>query len=153
MKLAPYSIAVVILLFILAAGVGRAVAQAPFQSSGYVQGYVYGLNADNELIPLVWASVTASNSNYRFVASTGTMGGFDIFLPPGSYNLSISSPGFKTYNGALAVSEGSASSITVYLYESGIPIPEFPVQIASIVMIISLAAAVLLTKRATKRKR
>jgi hypothetical protein len=150
MKLAPYSTAVALLFFILAAGVGRAAAQGPLQSSGsQVSLNVYGLTSDGELIPLVWANVTATNSNYRFV-NMGTSG---IFLPPGTYNLSVTYPGVKPYNGTLTVSEGSSSNITVYLYESGVPVPEFPVQTASIVMIMTLGAAVLLTKKATKRSR
>ena len=153
MKLEPYVFAVAIFLFILAAGIGRVAAQTPFQTGGYLQGYVYGLTTDNELVPLVWANVTASNSNYRFVAATGVKGKFEMFLPPGTYNLSVSSPGFKTYTRALAVSNGSALSLTFCLYESGAPISEFPVQIASTIMILTLAAAALLTKRATKRKR
>jgi hypothetical protein len=153
MKLAHYAVQVAILLFILTVGVGRASAQAPFQGSGYLQGYVYGLTTNDEMVPLVWANVTASNSNYHFMAATGENGTFGMFLPPGNYTLTVSSPGFKAYNATLVVSDGSDLSLTIYLYESGVPIPEFPVQVPTIAMIMILVAAALLTKRMPKRKR
>ena len=127
-------------------------AQAPPpQGGGYVQGWVYGFDMYDELIPLEWVNVTASNGDYRFVASTGVNGSYEMFLPTGTYNLTVSAPGYKSYSGTIAVSNGSSSTINVDLYESGVPVPEFPAQAISLLMILGVAAA-LLTKKATKRR-
>lgn len=106
----------------------------------------------DELVPLLWVSVTATSADYNFVAYTGANGTYEMFLPAGTYNLSVSAPGYKPYSGSISVSDGSSSAINVYLEQSGVPVPEFPAQAVSIVVVAALAAA-LLSKRATKRKR
>jgi hypothetical protein len=145
------ALAVELVLVLLVLGSRPTSAQAPPQGGGYVQGWVYGFDMYDELVPLEWVNVTASNGDYRFVASTGTNGSYEMFLPTGTYNLTVSAPGYKSYSRAIAVSNGSSSTVTVYLYESGVPVPEFPVQAILLLMILGVAAA-LLTKKATKRR-
>lgn len=146
------ALAVGMVLVMLVLGTRSTIAQAPPQGGGYVQGWVYGFDMYDELVPLEWVNVTASNGDYQFVASTGTNGRYEMFLPSGIYNLTVSAPGYKSYSSTLAVSNGSASTIDVYLYESGVPVPEFPAQAFSLLVILGVAAA-LLTKKATKRRR
>ena len=141
-----------LVLVMLALGSRPTIAQAPPQGGGYVQGWVYGFDMYDELVPLVWVNVTASNGEYRFVASTGVNGSYAMFLPSGTYNLTVSAPGYQSYSRSIAVSNGSASTVNVYLYESGVPVPEFPAEALSLLMILGIAAA-LLTKKATKQSR
>lgn len=145
------ALAVGMVLVMLVLGSRPTIAQAPPQGGGYVQGWVYGFDMYDELVPLEWVNVTASNGDYRFVASTGTNGSYGMFLPTGTYNLTVSAPGYKSYSRTIAVSNGSSSTINVNLYESGIPVPEFPAQAISLLVILGLAAA-LLTKKATRRR-
>lgn len=145
------ALAVELVLVLLVLGSKPAIAQAPPQGGGYVQGWVYGFDMYDELVPLEWVNVTASNGDYRFVASSGTNGSYEMFLPSGTYNLTVSAPGYKSYSRTIAVSNGSSSTVTVYLYESGVPVPEFPAQAILLLMILGVAAA-LLTKKATKRR-
>ena len=145
------ALAVGLVLVMLVLGSRPTIAQAPPWGGGYVQGWVYGFDMYDELVPLVWVNVTASNGDYRFVAATGANGSYEMFLPVGTYNLTVSAPGYKSYSRTIAVSNGSASTVDVYLYESGVPVPEFPAQAISLLMILGVAAA-LLTKKATKRR-
>jgi hypothetical protein len=144
------ALAVGIVLVMLVLGSRPTIAQAP-QQGGYVQGWVYGFDMYDELVPLEWVNVTASNGNYQFVASTGANGSYEMFLPEGTYNLTVSAPGYKSYSRTIAVSDGSTSTVTVYLYESGVPVPEFPAQAISLLVMLGVATA-LLTKKATKRR-
>jgi len=145
------ALAVGLVLVMLALGSGSTMAQAPPQAGGYIRGWVYGFDMYDELVPLAWVNVTASNGDYRFVAATGAGGSYEMFLPTGTYNLTVSAPGYKSYSRTIAVSNGSASTIDVYLYESGVPVPEFPAQAISLLLILGVAAA-LLTRKATKRR-
>ena len=149
MRAAIGALAVGLVLVMLVLGSRPAVAQAPPGGGGFVQGWVYGFDMYDKLIPLAWVNVTASSGVYRFVAGTGTNGSYEMFLPSGVYNLTVSAPGYRSYSRTIAVSNGSSSTINVYLYESGVPVPEFPAEAISLLMILGVAAA-LIAKKATK---
>lgn len=147
----PYAAAVGIVLAILILGVGPTTAQTPLQGGGYIHGWVYGFNMWDELVPLEWVNVAATNADYEFVASTGVNGTFEMFLPAGTYKLTISAPGYKAYSSSVAVSDGSSSTVNLYLEQSGVPIPEFPAQAVSMIVVMALAVT-LLSRKAMKRK-
>jgi hypothetical protein len=144
------ALAVGVVLVMLLLGSRPTIAQAPPQGGGYIHGWVYGFDMYDQLVPLVWVNVTASNGDYRFVAATGANGSYEMFLPAGTYTLTVSAPGYKSYSRTISVSDGSASTVDVYLYESGVPVAEFPAQAISLLVMLSVAAA-LLTKKTTKR--
>ena len=74
-----------------------------------------------------------------------------MFVPAGSYNVTVVEPGYKSYSSAVAVAAGSGSTINFYLEQSHVPVPEFPSGMISIIAVIALSAA-LLAMRRTKRK-
>lgn len=126
-------------------------ATAPTEEGGYLRGWVYGFDMYDELVPLVWVNVTANNANYNFVTSTGGGGEYEMFLPLGAYNLSVNAPGYKPYSQSIFVGDGSASTINMYLYQSGVPVPEFPTQTLSLAIVFVVAAALLTKLRRHKR--
>jgi hypothetical protein len=65
--------------------------------------------------------------------------------------VSVYVQGYTTQSSSVAVSDGSQSSINFFLEESHVPVPEFPAQMLSALMIIAIAAT-LVAKRAVKRK-
>jgi len=148
---ALYFAGLAVILAMLILGVRTTAAQTPKQGGGYLTGSVYGFDMYDELIPLEWVSVTAANANYKFVTSTGSGGAYEMFLPLGAYNLTVNTPGYKPYSRSIFVGEGSATSINVYLYESGIPVPEFPTQAVSLIIAFAVAAALLTKVRKHKR--
>ncbi len=149
MRLVPYAVALGLVLAILVLGVRSATAQGSLQSGGLLFGYVYGFNMYDQLIPLEWVTVTATGGGNHFSTSTGTGGTFQMFLPIGAYNVSVSQPGYKPYSSTVAISDGSSSTVNFYLEESGVPIPEFPASTVSMIVVIVLAVT-LLTRKATK---
>lgn len=149
--LAAFSVAVLLL------GTRMANAQPQVQQvygagGGEIAGYVYGFNMYNQLEPIAWAPVTADDGQYSFVAYTGGGGYYNMFVPQGTYNVTVTEPGFVPYSSSVAVSPGSASTINMYLYQSHIPVPEFPSGAVSAITILALAAVLVAAKR-TKRKK
>ena len=117
---------------------------------GYLSGQVLGFDYLNYLTPVAWARVTATNGVYSLSTSTGGDGYYGMFLLAGTYNVTVTEPGFLPHTISVAVSDGSSSSINFYLYESQIPVPELQPQMISVALAIGLAAT-LLTKRMSKR--
>jgi hypothetical protein len=126
--------------------------QTPSQGGGgYLKGYVYGFNMWDQFITIPWAPVKASNGQLSFVAYSGDGGVYEMFLPGGDYNVTVTTPGYTPQSIPVSVSDGSSSTINFYLYQSHVPVPEFPLGTLSIIMVVALTGA-LLAKRATKRK-
>lgn len=135
---------------ILATGVVSAHSSVIQYGGGYLHGWVYGFNYVNNLIPISWANVTATNGRFVFTAYTGVNGRYEMFLPIGTYNVTVTEPGYVAYGASVAIADGSSSAINFYLEESHVPVPEFPSQAIPVVLMLALAA-VLLSKRTTKR--
>ena len=90
---------------------------------GIVHGQVLGFNWFNELIPVVWAEVSAWRDG-ELVAKAYTMAGghYEIILPVGWYTLVVEEPGYKTVSREIFVSSGSSTAINFVLELSMEPI-------------------------------
>lgn len=155
MRLFVPLLALGILFAVVAVSAGFAYAQSQPKTygGGYVQGHVYGYNMWDELIPIDWAEVSASNELYSFKTWSYSDGGYGMFLPTGSYNVTVEEPGFKSQSMIIAVSDGSATTgLNFFLERANVPIPEFPTQLISVVMVLAVAGA-LMVKRAIRRRR
>jgi hypothetical protein len=150
MRLALYVAAIGIMLALLVLSAPQASAQM-LGGGGYIFGHVYGFDMWDELVPLEWVTVTATNQNYQFQVSTGANGTFEMFVPVGTYNLTVDAPGYKTYNLNVSVSDGSSSAATFYLEQSHVPIPEFSTQAFALIVAMALAVT-LLSRKGSKRK-
>lgn len=117
-----------------------------------IAGAVYGFTYDDGLVPIAWATVYADNGHVTFTASTSGGGDYEMFVPQGTYNVTVVEPGYVPQSSVVAVSAGSASSINFYLEESHVPVPEFPSGMASALAILGLAAVLVAVKRTKRRK-
>jgi hypothetical protein len=155
MKLVCYVLMVAGMTALALLGARLAIAQPqlnPSVGGGQITGQVLGFTYDEQLIPVEWASVTASNGPYRFVAYTGSGGYYDMVVPAGSYNVTVAPPGYKAYSNTVAVSDGSASTINFYLEQSHVPVPEFPTGMASTIAVVAITAALAVMKLRKRRK-
>ena len=156
MRLFPYALAIVLLLGFLTLRAPPTFAQTFAQGGGLIYGTVYGFTWDDQIVPLAWVQVTASDPsasspNRLFTVSTGGNGVFEMYVPMGTYNLTVSPPGYVAHSSMVSVSDGSSSTASFYLEESHIPIPEFPTQMVSAIVIMALAVT-LLARRTNKGK-
>jgi hypothetical protein len=151
MRLAQYAVAMAIMLAVLILSAPPAIAQISAHGGGYIFGYVYGFNMWDQLVPLEWVMVTATNADYQFSVPTGANGTFEMFVPAGTYSLTVDAPGYKSYSSSVSVSDGSSSMASFYLEQSGVPIPEFPAQAVSLTIAVALAVT-LLARKPVKRK-
>ena len=158
MRALPYLVFLTVLLgVLLAGGMFLVSAQSSPQQyvgdgGGMIRGQVLGFNMYNQLIPIAWAPVTASNGQYSFAASSGGDGNYEMFVPAGVYNVTVATPGYTAYSASVAVSDGSTSSINFYLEQSHVPVPEFP-QGAFTVVLFAAMASVLLAQRITRKRK
>lgn len=118
-----------------------------------IRGTVLGFNMYDELEPILWATVNANNGQHSFLAYTGSGGFYEMFVPTGSYNVTVTEPGYLSYSISVIVSDGSANSINFTLEESHVPVPEFQPNVTLIVMVLTLAGALVLRRRSTRRSR
>ncbi|MEM3608039.1 MAG: carboxypeptidase-like regulatory domain-containing protein [Candidatus Bathyarchaeia archaeon] len=90
---------------------------------GIVYGQILGFNIYNELIPVVWAEVSAWRDG-EFVAKAYSMAGgyYELILPVGWYTLRVEEPGYEVESREIFVSSASASAINFVLELSGEPV-------------------------------
>jgi len=109
------------------------------------------LNLFGELYPLSWAQILAAGPTSAVAYSLD--GGFDLWLPNGTYTVSVWIPPYQVYQQqtvTVTVTDGSETSLGFNLTETGIPIPEFSrTQFAAIVIIL---ISLWLTLRFRKRR-
>jgi len=159
MKASAYVVlfAAVVAISLLCVGLGSGSVSALSQPMQYGGGFVcvsvLGFTYLNYLVPVPWANVTASNGQTVFRGATGTSStcAYELVLPPGTYNITASEPGYLQTSQSVVVSSGSTSAIQLYLYQSQVPVPEFEPQLVPVVLMLALAG-VLLANRSAKRR-
>ena len=121
------SIASVILVAVLCLSLFPAMAHGdePYfpYGGGIVYGQILGFNIYNELIPVVWAEVSAWRDG-EFVAKAYSMaeGYYELILPVGWYTLKVEEPGYEVESREIFVSSASSSAINFVLELSGEPV-------------------------------
>ena len=149
--LGPYSQRNYAKIFNTAQG-GEASIVFELDQRGYVQGTVLGLNWDDGVRTVSWATIQIKSGSSTYYWYTWD-GWFDGYLDSGHYELTAIewtdlNEGHQAYSFNLEVSPGQFStSPDIILYESGIPIPEFPAILPVLFLIFSSSLAILKLKR------
>src|SRR5208283_4422969 len=122
--------------------------------NGFVSGTALAFTWANDFRPLSWAtiSVTGAATNGTAPFNYYTYDGlYQMYLTPGNYQMTISSPGVASQTFSVAVTGGEASTAAnVYMQQSNIPVPEFSGM--AVVVFSALAASVYLLRRRHRRK-
>ncbi|MGO9646237.1 MAG: hypothetical protein ACLPY5_16005, partial [Candidatus Bathyarchaeia archaeon] len=117
--------------------------------NGFISGTALAFTWANDFRPLSWASVSvtgASGATWNYYTSDGQYG---MYLIPGSYSLTIASPGIASQTLSVAVTGGEVSTAgNVYMQQSNIPVPEFTG--LAVAAFAALAASVYLLRRRRK---
>jgi len=153
----PMRLLLAISIFIIFMVMGSKMALAQPQPNQYygsgggaIQGTVLGFDMYNRLEPIAWATVTADNGLRNFTTYSSGDGFYFMYVPTGAYNLTVTQPGYFAYSNAIAVSDGSTSTINFDLEQSHVPVPEFQPNFTLIVMVLTLGAALVIRRRSLK---
>src|SRR5208282_3484366 len=94
--------------------------------NGFISGTALAFTWANDFRSLSWAAVSvagASGSTWNYYTYDGE---FQMYLPEGTYSLTISSPGIASQTLTIAVTGGEAgTAANVYLQQTNVPVPEF----------------------------
>jgi hypothetical protein len=157
MKILPIvGLAVILFAFLVASSSFVVFAQTNTQQyggGGMIRGNVYGFDMFDQLQPIAWATVTASNGQNNFVAYTGGGGYYEMYVPAGAYNVTVNPPGYTPYSSSVAVSDGSSSVINFDLEQSHVPVPEYPQGAFVLVLFVALASVLVVQRTMLRRRR
>jgi len=121
----------------------------------HARGQVIGYTYCNDWRSVSWTTVQFTAADGKIFNYYTFDGMYDAWLPAGSYTMSTifwspaKQEGYKVYTTPIALSDGSVSVLNVFLEQSGVPIPEFPV--AAIVLASALAASLFILRRRKKQ--
>jgi hypothetical protein len=132
------------------------IAPSGASGGGTIYGKVYYYDQYQNLHPLSWAQVIAEDvSGQTIVASSSTNGNYMIWAPPGSYNVTASSPSYGPalipMTQSVVVSDGGSVGVDFYLQPSGKPVPEYPSPLAPVMLALAALAVVIMTRRPRAR--
>jgi len=118
--------------------------------NGFISGTALAFTWANDFRPLSWATVSvtgASGATWNYYTSDGQYG---MYLTPGSYSLTIASPGIASQTLSIAVTGGEVGTAgNVYMQQSNIPVPEFTN--LAIVAFAALAASLYVLQRRRRK--
>ena len=128
---------------------GEASAIFEVDLNGLIAGNALAFTWSNEFRPLSWGLVNvvgANGASWNFYTYDGY---YEMFLTPGTYQFTITSPGYTSQSFSVAVSPGQAGvGQNLYLEQSNIPVPEFSG--IAVVAFSALAASLYLLRRRRK---
>ena len=129
---------------------GEASGEFEVDLNGLVTGNALAFTWSNEFRPLSWGQVNVvgaqGGAGWNFYTYDGI---YEAYLIPGTYQFTISAPGYAPQSWSVSVSAGlNAQGQDVYLEQSNIPVPEL--NGITIVAVSALAASLFILRR--KRK-
>ena len=114
--------------------------------NGFISGTALAFTWANDFRPLSWATVSvtgAGGASWNYYTSDGQYG---MYLPGGSYSLTIASPGIASQTLSIAVTSGEVGMAgNLYMQQSNIPVPEF--RGLAVVVLASLAVSLYILRK------
>jgi hypothetical protein len=122
---------------------------------GSVSGGVSWVDQYGNMRPMSGAMVTADDGVSPPIVTYTTEGSYVLWLPPGTYTLTVSSdPGFYPESAPnIVVTPGSATSIDFTLKPTGKPVPELPSWTQPIIVLAALMTTAVVVRRHKSRVR
>ena len=108
---------------------------------GEITGMVIGVDGH----PFDWATIYASNSQKTFEAFSGMSGVYQMRVPAGTYNVTVSVQGYMANSATVNVTDNSSNTVNFYLQ---LPIPEFPLIIEPLLIALTVVLVSIIFKKA-----
>ena len=120
--------------------------------NGLLSGTVLGFTWTSEFRPLSWSPVSVATSGGLGWTYYTYDGIYEMFLPPGSYAISVAAPGYLPENFNASITSGTTSSVhEVDLNQSKVPVPEFN-GISVVIFTVASLSSYLISRRRRKNK-
>jgi len=116
-----------------------------------LQGYVLGSGSVG-IQPIDWALITLKNGQQSFEVFSGITGFYQIYLPGGTYNITVNvpvDPSYLNYSTTLMIPNGTTTLMNFQLQQI-LPVPEIHTPLTT-AMILSAAGATLLARKTRSR--
>ena len=108
---------------------------------GEITGMVIGVNGH----PFDWATIYARSSQQTFEAFSGMSGVYQMRVPAGTYNVTVSAQGYTTNSATVNVTDNSSNTVNFYLQQA---VPEFPPTIEPLLVAFTITLVFFIFKRA-----
>jgi hypothetical protein len=112
-----------------------------------INGKIYVKNHMGDIRETGWANVTAAGELGVYSARFNAAGQYYIYLPPGTYEVTVSLPGYIDESDMISVSEGASLGYDFYLEQSGVPIPEFHEYATMLMTAVSLLLVIFIMRK------
>lgn len=114
--------------------------------NGFISGTALAFTWVNDFRPLSWATIAVTGAPGGATWNYYTYDGqYEMFLPGGSYQLTISSPGIASQTLSVAITGGEFGTAgNMYLQQNNVPVPEFN---GVVILVFSALAAALYVLR------
>jgi len=71
-----------------------------------LQGMITGFDQDGDRVPLSWVRVNATSQSFNLTVFTGLNGLYVLILPPGTYTVSTTIPGYQSQYANVTLTPG-----------------------------------------------
>jgi hypothetical protein len=112
-----------------------------------LQGYVLGSGSAG-IQPIDWALITLKNGQQSFEVFSGITGFYQIYLPGGTYNITVNvpvDPSYLNYSTTLMIPNGTTTLMNFQLRQV-LPVPEIHTTLITAMILFVLGAALLARK-------
>jgi hypothetical protein len=116
-----------------------------------LQGYVLGSGSTGSQ-PIDWALITLKNQQQSFEVFSGITGFYQIYLPGGTYNVTVNvpvDPSYLNYSTTVTIPNGTTTLMNFQLQQA-LPVPEIHPAL-TLALILSAVEAILLTRKTHMR--
>jgi len=104
-----------------------------------LQGYVLG-SGSSGIQPIDWALIKLRNGEQSFEVFSGITGFYQIYLPGGTYNVTVDvpvDPSYLSYSTTLIIPNGTTTLINFQL-QRVLPVPEINAPLISLVLLVTI---------------
>jgi hypothetical protein len=130
---------------------GGATAVLSLDLRGIVTGTVYARNMRGDFRTVSWATILFETPTQTY--QTYSFDGFyESYLPLDTYTIRVEEPGLSYQDETIMLSDAGTITSNAYMYQTGVPIPEFSMYTSTILSIFICISYFLVSKKTKVKK-
>jgi hypothetical protein len=144
----PIALMLTLLVLLLSGRIvsARYLPQQNLQNTA-LQGYVLGSGSAG-IQPIDWALITLKNGEQSFEVFSGITGFYQIYLPGGTYNITVNvpvDPSYLNYSTTLMIPNGTTTLMNFQLRQV-LPVPDIRAPLTTVMILFALGATLIARK-------